>query len=125
MTIRDEATAEKLFIGKPVQFRLYRHVRDFITSIGQVGLDVRKTQISFGWKKKFAWVWLPMEWDTRRPPTSIVVSFALGEPIDDPRIVQVVEPRPGRWMHHVIIQTESDLNEDVKGWLRQAYEFAT
>jgi hypothetical protein len=124
MTIRDEWTAEKLFVGKPVQLRLYLHVRNFIASIGEVSVEASKTQVSFGRKRKFAWVWLPMAWDTRRPPTSIVVSFALGQPVDDPRIVEVVEPRPGRWMHHMIVQTESDLSEDVKGWLTQAFEFA-
>jgi len=115
---------ESLFPGKPVQLRLYRHVRDFIASLGEVTIDVHKTQVSFRRKRKFAWVWLPMPWDTRRPPNSIVVSFSLGAPVDDPRIAQVVEPHPGRWMHHVIIQTESDLSEDVKGWLKDAFDLA-
>jgi hypothetical protein len=120
----DDRTAEKLFHGKPVQLRLYHHVREFIASLGPVTIDVLKTQVSFGRKRKFAWVWLPMDWDKRRPPTSIVVSFSLGERINDPRIAQVVELAPGRWMHHVIIEMESDLSEDVKGWLKQAFGFA-
>lgn len=30
----------------------------------------------------------------------------------------------GRWTHHVIIEKETDLDEDVKGWLHEAYVFS-
>ncbi|MGE5141695.1 MAG: DUF5655 domain-containing protein, partial [Rudaea sp.] len=32
-----------------------------------------------------------------------------------------VEPRPGRWTHHLILEKESDFNPRVKTWLREAY----
>ncbi len=65
-----------------------------------------------------------MEWAKKRPPNSLVLSFALGKQLTAPQIVQAVEPYPGRWMHHVIIQDEPDLNEDVRGWLAEAFAFA-
>ncbi len=40
-----------------------------------------------------------------------------------PRIAQVVEPYLVRWMHHVILEKESDVDDVVRGWLRAAYAF--
>ena len=123
MTDRDTWTIDKLFAGKPIQSRLYQYVRAFIETLGPVTIKVTKTQVAFANVRQFAWVWLPMEWAKNRPPNSVVLSFALGKHITHSQIVQAVEPYPGRWMHHVIIQNESDLNEDVRRWLGQAFTF--
>lgn len=117
-------TIDRLFAGKPVQARLYQHVRACVETLGPVTIKVTKTQVAFASRRQFAWVWLPMEWDTHRPPNCIVLSFALGQQLTHPQIVQAVEPYPGRWMHHVIIQRESDLNDDVRHWLADAFTLA-
>jgi len=54
----------------------------------------------------------------------IVLTFGLGRRIEHERITQVVEPYPGRWTHHVIIENEADLDQDVRGWLRDAYYYS-
>ncbi len=118
-------TVDQLFAGKPIQFRLYRHIGSFVEALGPVAIRVTKTQVSFASGRQFAWVWLPIEWAKHRPPNSLVLSFALGKQLTHPQIVQAVEPYPGRWMHHIILQEESDLNEDVRGWLAEAFSFAT
>ncbi len=125
MSVKDDWTVDKLFSGKPVQARLYRHLQACIQALGPVAIKVTKTQVSFASGRQFAWVWLPMEWAKNRPPNSIVLSFALGEHLTHPQIVQAVESFPGRWMHHVIIQTESDVTPDIRRWLAQAFTFAT
>ncbi len=121
----DHWTSAKLFAGKPIQARLYRHIKAFVETLGPVAIKVTKTQVSFASRRQFAWVWLPMEWAKHRPPNSLVLSFALGQHLTHPRIVQAVEPYPGRWMHHVIIQAESDLTAEVHRWLAEAFAFAT
>jgi hypothetical protein len=122
MAVGLDKTIEDFFAGKSVQLSLFQHIRAYIETLDEVRIKVSKTQISFAAKRQFAWVWLPMEWDKRRPPDCLVLSFALTSQIADPQVVQAVEPTPGRWMHHVIIQTASDLNDAVRGWLRQASE---
>lgn len=69
-------------------------------------------------------LWLPRSWDKKRPENSIVLTFGLGRRIEHERIAQAVEPYPGRWMHHVIIVNKADLDEDVRGWLHEAYVYS-
>jgi len=115
-------TLEQLFAGRPGALVLFHFVRHYIESLGPVKMEVMKTQVSFGATTKFAWVWLPQIWIKKRAENSITLTFDLKRRIGNVRIEDVVEPRPGRFTHHVIIEKESDLDEDVRAWLREAYE---
>ncbi|MDD1682651.1 MAG: DUF5655 domain-containing protein [Methanoregula sp.] len=116
-------TIEGLFEGRPESFLLFQVVRCFIESLGPVTVGATKTQVSFGAGRKFAWVWLPQIWIQKQPKNSITLSFNLDRRVRHNRIKQAVEPYPGRWMHHVVIGQESDFDDDVRGWLREAYGF--
>jgi len=50
---------EDLFYGGPEVLKLFHYVRQYIESLDPVKIESTKTQISFGSKKKFAWIWLP------------------------------------------------------------------
>lgn len=117
-------TVEGLFTGRAEALALFHSVREFIESLGPVKIEAMKSKISFGTKNKFAWVWLPRPWDKKRPENSIVLTFGLGRRIEHERIAQAVELYPGRWTHHVIIENEADLDEDVREWLNEAYVFS-
>ena len=117
-------TVEVLFAGRPVSMALFHAVRLYIESLGPVKIEAMKSQISFGSRTKFAWVWLPPPWAKNRSENSIVLTFGLRRHIEHERIVQAVEPRPGRWTHHVIIEKQADLDEDVRAWLREAYDLS-
>jgi hypothetical protein len=116
-------TVEGLFATRPAAFVLFQAVRQLLESLGLVTVEVTKTQVSFGTARKFAWVWLPQLWIKAQPDSIITLAFALDRHVVHERIRQAVEPYPGRWMHHVVIWQESDLDEDVKGWLSEAYAF--
>lgn len=118
-----QITLEEFFLKKPKQLQLFCILKKFIESLGSVTMKVTKTQISFSCQKQFAWIWLPQPWDTKRPQRSVVLSFSLDKKVKHPIIVESVESYPGRWMHHLIICTENDLNKEVKGWLEEAYRF--
>lgn len=117
-------TIESLFQGRPEALRLFDAVRGYIESLDSVTIEPAKTQVSFGAVGKFAWVWLPQSWVKKRSETSITLTFSLGRRVAHEKIAEVVEPRPGRWIHHVVIEEESDFDEDVRAWLREAYEAA-
>ncbi|MGE5041707.1 MAG: DUF5655 domain-containing protein [Candidatus Levyibacteriota bacterium] len=119
----DDAVAHKFFSDNSVQLHLFDAIKKYISSLGVVKIKVTKSQISFSNKRQFAWVWLPMPWDTGRPKNSIVLSFSLGERVMHPQIVEVVEPYPGRFMHHVIMEKEAELSGAVKKWLQTAFTF--
>jgi hypothetical protein len=114
-------TIDTLFEGRPVSRGLFVHVRSYIESLGDIKVEAAKTQVSFGAKRKFAWVWLPQMWIKKAPPDSIVLSFDLPRKVEDPRIKQSVEPYPGRWTHHVVIERPEQLDTQVKAWLTEAY----
>lgn len=115
-------TLEQLFASRPAALSLFHAIHRYFGSLGPVTMEVMKTQVSFGAKTKFAWVWLPQIWIKKQPEDSIVLAFALRRRIADVRVKQVAEPRPGRFMHHVVIRREADLDDEVRGWLREAYD---
>lgn len=85
-------------------------------------IAVKKTQITFWEKHGFAFVSL------RRvkgcPKVFIVVSFGLAHRLESPRIFTAVEPYPGRWTHHVIVQGTREIDGELMDWLAQAHAFA-
>lgn len=123
MKASGEWTVERLFLGRPGALLLFHTVERYIESIGSVTMEAMKTQVSFGAKNKFAWVWLPQLWTKKRPENSITLTFYVGRRINHICIVEAVEPRPGCWTHHIIIEKESDFNDDVRAWIREAYDF--
>lgn len=58
------------------------------------------------------------------PAVYFVLSLSLPFPLESDRVAVKTEPYPGRWTTHIIISRPVDLNEELFGWIRQAYEFA-
>lgn len=119
------APEERLFAGNPERLRLFRAIRRRIQDLGPVNVTATKTQVAFGARRRFAWVWVPQMWTTNRPEDSVTLTWALDRKVVDPRIAEAVEARPGRWTHHLVIVAEADLDEAVLGWLREARELAS
>lgn len=116
----------RFFEKMPEAIPLYEAVKDRIfSSMKDVNIKIGKSQISFYYEKSFAFVWLPIRKIKNRPDTYIILSFGLGHQVESPRIAEAVEPYPGRWTHHVIIQDEEEIDGEIMDWLRQAYEFST
>lgn len=124
MNANEPRTLADLFADWPEALALFEPVRAFLDRLEGVTMQVQKTQVSFGTSRKFAWVWLPQRWIKQQPARSIVLTFALDHHIEDPRIKQAVEPRPGKWTHHVVIDDEADFDDVVKSWLAEAYELS-
>jgi hypothetical protein len=53
-----------------------------------------------------------------------VLSLGLPTCLDSPRFKEVVEPTPGRWMHHLEVPDPAVLDAEVAGWLAAAYDAA-
>lgn len=124
MTTPGGWSVSHVFDARPKPLQLFREVERYIRSLGEVTMKVTKSQVSFGVKRQFAWVWLPGRWTGNRPENSIVLSFGLNHRADHPRIVESTEPRPGRWTHHVILLKKTDFSREVRQWLTEAYEQA-
>ena|SRR5688572_21706165 len=111
---------EHLFGDRKAALKLFQHVQHYIEGLGNIKMAVAKTQVSFGTKRKFAWVWLPQMWIKKQPENSIVLTFALDRQVRDKRIKEIVEPTPGKWTHHVVIQDRADFDDKVRSWVLEA-----
>ena len=85
---------------------------------------VQKSQISFYHKHLFAAVSLPLRRRKDWPERCIVVTIGLARPLESPRAAVKVEPYPGRWTNHVLLAQREEIDEQLLGWLREAYDFA-
>ena len=81
------------------------------------------TQVAFRHRIGFAWLWLPGAWLAIRR-RRVVLSLALRQRLDSPRWKQVVEPYPGRWMHHLEVRDLAALDDELAGWVAAAYAAA-
>ena len=110
------------FRARPTALPLSARLREQLLAFAGAELTVQATQNTFRAGAVFACVSL------RRlrgcPPEGLLVSFGLGRRLSSPRVAQAVEPYPGRWTHHVSISTEEELDAELLGWLREAWDFA-
>ena len=112
------------FRNAPGALPLFEEAAKMIASLGESRVEAAKTQISFGNRYRFAWIWLPIRKMKGRPELYIVLSFGLDHAVRSPRIAEVVQPRTGRFTHHMIIEKTSDLDEELRSWLVMAYAFS-
>lgn len=124
MKTNEQRALQNLFQDQERSMALFDLVRVFVESLGHVTMKVSKTQVSFATKRQFVWVWLPQAWIKKRQRNTITISFSLGRRVQHKRIEEAVEPYPGRWMHHVLINGEEDLDENVWQWLKEAHRFS-
>ncbi|AGA68271.1 hypothetical protein Desdi_0744 [Desulfitobacterium dichloroeliminans LMG P-21439] len=120
-----DADVLRFFDKMPKALPLYEaFVNKLCSEFDDVTIKVQKTQISFSNTHDFAFVWLPIRKVKGRPDIYIVVSFGLDYQVKDSRIEEVTEPYPKRWTHHVIIQSDSEIDQQLMEWIKQAYSFS-
>lgn len=105
---------------------LYEAFETAVLALGEdIIIKVQKTQITFAARRGFAFVsFLPVRKAKERPRTWLTVSFGLRHRLDSLRIDQASEPYPMRWTHHLLISSPEEVDEELMGWIREAYEFA-
>lgn len=105
---------------------LYETLAERILSeFPETTVKVQKTQISFANKHNFAFVsFLPVRRAKDRPPVYITVSFGLRRREDSPRIDAASEPYPNRWTHHMLVSSQSEIDEELMDWIREAAAFS-
>ena len=76
--------------------------------------------MAFRRRRGFAYLWLPGQ-HLSHPGAEVVLSIALGRAVGSPRFKEVAHPAPGQWMHHLELRSGDDLDDEVAGWLREAW----
>jgi hypothetical protein len=116
-------TADDFFTGKPLSLSLFALVRRTVDAIGPSSIRITKSQVAFRRRRAFAWVWLPEQY-LRGRTAPLVLSISLLWRDGSPRWKEIVEPAPGRFMHHLELYDPADIDEEVSIWLQQAWENA-
>ena len=112
-------TAEALlfFASAPDALALYDGLEEMILSaFPNTRVVVQKSQIAFDCGRRFAFVSLRGK--------RLMVSFGLGRREDSPRVLQAVEPYPGRWTHHTRVDSPCALDAWLMSMLAEAHAFA-
>ena len=88
-------------------------------------IKVQKTQISFFNKHLFACAsFLRVKKKKELPDPYLVITLGMPYPLDSLRVAVKTEPYPGRWTTHIVIEKKEDVDEELLGWLAEAYDFA-
>ena len=116
-------TLDEFFEGYAESRRVFDVLQVAIEFVGPSEIRVTKSQVAFWRRKAFAWAWVPNRYlhGTHAP---LVLSLSLPQRDESPRWKQVVEPSPGRFMHHLELYSESGIDDEVRDWLRVAWEAA-
>ena len=109
------------FDDKPLELALYEALFSQMEEEFPEGtVKVQKSQINFYGRHLFAMVSLPR----RKRDSGIIVSVGLSRRLESPRVSVAVEPYPGRWTNHVPVDGEEQIDDELLGWLREAWDFA-
>jgi len=108
----------------PLSRELFEAVRGLIEPLGEVEVRPTKSQVAFARRRAFAWTWMPAQYLRTRALAPLVLTLDLPRHDDSPRWKQVVEPKPGRFTHHLELYSTKDLDDEVLRWIREAWELA-
>jgi hypothetical protein len=111
------------FRGAAKARRLHSAVERAVDRVGPSNERISKSQIAFRRRISFAWTWQPKLYlGTRGAP--LVLSIGLRRRDRSKRWKEVVEPAPGRFMHHLELNQVADVDTQVRKWLTEAWEAA-
>jgi hypothetical protein len=112
---------EEFFAGHPLALMVFFRVHSVLGRLGPVDVRTTRSQVAFRRGRGFAYLWLPGQY-LAKPAADVVLSLALGRHDPSPRFKEVVHPSPRHWMHHLEINNPDDVDDEVVGWLREAFE---
>jgi hypothetical protein len=115
-------TPESFFRGFPRGLELFEAVRAAVAEIGDAEVRVTKSQVAFRRAKGFAYVWRPGQYVSSEVPA--VLSIALPREVPSERFKSVAHPSAGVWMHHLELSAAAEVDDEVRGWLAEAYRNA-
>ena len=113
-------TPDEFFAGQAQSRKLFEVVRREVAALGETDMRVTKSQVAFRRRRGFAWVWMPERY-LKRVAAPLVLSLSLSRRDNSPRWKEIVEPYPGRFMHHLELYDPADINEEVRTWLKEAW----
>ena len=121
-----DADTLRFFDGREEALPLYEDFEERLYErFPEAGKRVQKMQITFFNRHVFACVsFARVLRKAELPDPYIVVTLGLSHPLDSERVAVKVEPYPGRWTTHLVIGDVGEIDDELLGWLDEAYAFA-
>jgi hypothetical protein len=123
MMAGNQPSVEDYFADRDFSRQLFSAVRAALEQTGPAEMRISKSQIAFRRRRGFAWVWIPGRY-LRGDTAPLVLSLALPFRDPSPRWKQVVEPYPGRFMHHLELREPNEIDDQVRIWLKRPWDNA-
>lgn len=107
-------------------YPLYEQLQErLLARFPESRVKVQKSQISYYNRHLYACVsFLKVKKKAAMPENYFVLTLGMPAPLASSRVAVQTEPYPGRWTAHLVISSASDLDEELFGWIEQAYSFA-
>lgn len=121
------AQDELMFFNKhPTAYPLYElFVERLLEMFPSTSIRVHKSQITFSNRHIYACAsFLHVKKKTELPDPYIVITLGLSYPLESARVAAKTEPYSGRWTTHIVINSQSELDDELFAWIRQASDFA-
>jgi hypothetical protein len=115
-------TPESFFRDFPDGLALFSAVQAAVEAVGAFDLRVTTSQIAFRRGRGFAYVWRPGQYVNSEVPA--VLSIALPRKVSSDRFKSVAHPSSKVWMHHIELSNTSQIDDEIRNWLAEAYENA-
>ncbi len=116
MAKRQDFTVDHHFDGKAELRGVYDRLVALVEAFGPVDQDPKKTSIHLNRKTAFAGV------AVRKG--HLVLTIKSDRPIESPRIFKSEQTSAKRYHHEVKLTAASDLDAELKGWLKAAYDLS-
>jgi hypothetical protein len=116
-------TVEEFFRGRPDSRAVFAAVAKAVGGLEGVSIRATRSQVAFRRRKNFAIVWVPGKY-LRQPVPPLVLTFSFSQPVDSPRWKEVTKVSPARYTHHLELHSTSDVDDEVRTWLRRSWQDA-
>ena len=112
------ATVDDSFAGPAARWRpIYDAIAGHVTGLGPVHEDAVKVGVFLKHHKTFAQV--------RPQARSLTLYLFLPRPLDDERVTKQIRVASERFVHFVKLTAVTDVDDQLRGWLTEAYDAAT
>lgn len=109
-------TVDGFFEGKPAKAReLYEALVRTLGEIGPFEQVPTKTRIAFMVRVRFAAV-------NRVRKDGLACHMWLKRRVESPRFPKVELLGRSDWVHYFVLRSEEELDEELRGWMREAYD---
>ena len=115
-------TLDEFFASRQEARALFEAVHAEVERLGSVEVRVSKSQVAFWHDHNVAVVWTPDRYRKSTAPLVLTVSLRRRDP--SRRWKEIVPVSGGRYTHHLELRSAEEIDDDVRGWLAEAWAIA-